>query len=84
MALLLASGDRTGVFANMIGSRPGCAYLITSWYVRFEVGKRLSAFWIVSVIAGGFSAIFAYVLSLLRGKGGLNGWSCTFSHLDSL
>ncbi|KAJ3963096.1 hypothetical protein N0V92_000075 [Colletotrichum tropicale] len=27
---------------------------------------------------GGFSAIFAYVLTLLKGKGGLNGWSWIF------
>ncbi|KAF9872479.1 hypothetical protein CkaCkLH20_09976 [Colletotrichum karsti] len=56
----------------------GCTYLITCWYTRFEVGKRLSGFWILSVITGGFSAIFAYVLTLLKGKGGLNGWSWIF------
>jgi MFS transporter, ACS family, DAL5 transporter family protein len=55
---------------------PGCTYLITCWYTRFEVGKRLSGFWILSVIFSGFSGIFAYVLALLEGKGGLNGWSC--------
>ena len=27
---------------------------------------------------GGFAAIFAYVLTLLKGKGGLNGWSWIF------
>ncbi|KXH60980.1 hypothetical protein CSAL01_10198 [Colletotrichum salicis] len=56
----------------------GCTYLITCWYTRFEVGKRLSGFWILSVLASGFSAIFAYVLTLLRGKSGLNGWSWIF------
>lgn len=30
------------------------------------------------MLTGGFSAIFAYVLTLLRGKGGLNGWSWIF------
>ncbi|KAI8262036.1 putative transporter [Colletotrichum sp. SAR11_239] len=60
------------------GFLPGCTYLITCWYTRFEVGKRLSGFWILSVITGGFSAIFAYVLTLLKGKGGLNGWSWIF------
>lgn len=58
------------------GFLPGCTYLITCWYTRFEVGRRLSGFWILSVITGGFSAIFAYVLTLLKGRGGLNGWSC--------
>jgi MFS family permease len=58
------------------GFLPGCTYLITCWYTRYETGKRLSAFWILSVIASGFAAIFAYVLTLLDGKGGLAGWRC--------
>ncbi|PNH51357.1 hypothetical protein VD0002_g4458 [Verticillium dahliae] len=60
------------------GFLPGCTYLITCWYTRFEVGKRLSGFWIMSVILSAFSAIFAYVLALLDGKGGLAGWSWIF------
>lgn len=59
-----------------IDSCIGCTYLITCWYKRYEVGKRLSAFWILSCITTGFAAIFAYVLSLLAGTAGLNGWSC--------
>ena len=31
-----------------------------------------------SILAGGFSAILAYALSLLDGKGGLGGWSWIF------
>lgn len=54
----------------------GCTYLITCWYKRYEVGKRLSAFWILSCITTGFAAIFAYVLTLMKGTAGLNGWSC--------
>lgn len=42
------------------------------------MGKRLSGFWILSVLVGGFSAIFAYVLTLLSGKANLNGWSWIF------
>jgi MFS family permease len=60
------------------GFLPGCTYLITCWYTRFEVGKRLAGFWILSVLTGGFSAIFAYVLSLLNGRAGLLGWSWIF------
>lgn len=32
----------------------------------------------MSVILSAFSAIFAYVLALLDGKGGLAGWSCEY------
>ncbi|KAL2206912.1 MFS general substrate transporter [Sarocladium strictum] len=60
------------------GFLPGCTYLITCWYTRYETGKRLSAFWILSVIASGFAAIFAYVLTLLDGKAGLAGWRWIF------
>ncbi|KAG4425578.1 hypothetical protein IFR04_001275 [Cadophora malorum] len=60
------------------GFLPGCTYLITCWYTRFEVGKRLAGFWILSVILGGFAAIFAYVLTLLKGREGLNGWQWIF------
>ncbi|KAF1812028.1 retrograde regulation protein 2 [Eremomyces bilateralis CBS 781.70] len=60
------------------GFLPGCTYLISCWYTRFEVGKRLAGFWILSVLASGFSNIFAYVLTLLKGKQGLNGWSWIF------
>ncbi|OCL01879.1 MFS general substrate transporter [Glonium stellatum] len=60
------------------GFLPGCTYLITCWYMRFEVGKRLAGFWILSVLTSGFSAIFAYILTLLKGKAGLNGWRWIF------
>ncbi|KAJ9657487.1 hypothetical protein H2198_004248, partial [Neophaeococcomyces mojaviensis] len=60
------------------GFLPGCTYLITCWYKRYEVGKRLSAFWILSILTTGFAAIFAYVLTLLKGTAGLNGWSWIF------
>ncbi|KIA75427.1 hypothetical protein HK57_00071 [Aspergillus ustus] len=65
-----------GVFEA--GFLPGCTYLITCWYTRFEVGKRLSGFWILSVLASGFAAILAYAFSLLDGQQGLGGWRWIF------
>ncbi|KAL4866305.1 hypothetical protein BDV12DRAFT_187488 [Aspergillus spectabilis] len=65
-----------GVFEA--GFLPGCTYLITCWYKRFEVGKRLSIFWIMSVLASGFSAILAYGLTQLNGKQGIEGWRWIF------
>ncbi|KAJ5163513.1 Major facilitator superfamily domain general substrate transporter [Penicillium coprophilum] len=56
----------------------GCTYLITCWYTRFEVGKRLATFWLVSVVLNAFAAIFAYALTLLDGTYGLNGWRWIF------
>ncbi|KAL2817480.1 major facilitator superfamily domain-containing protein [Aspergillus cavernicola] len=60
------------------GFLPGCTYLITCWYKRFEVGKRLATFWLMSVVLNAFAAIFAYALTLLDGTHGLNGWRWIF------
>ncbi|KAI9373442.1 major facilitator superfamily domain-containing protein [Aspergillus egyptiacus] len=60
------------------GFLPGCTYLITCWYKRFEVGKRLAAFWLMSVVLNAFAAIFAYALTLLGGTHGLSGWRYIF------
>ncbi|KAF9464979.1 major facilitator superfamily domain-containing protein [Collybia nuda] len=60
------------------GFFPALVFIITTWYKRHEVQKRLAGFYIISILAGGFSAIFAYVLSLLGGKLGLAGWSWIF------
>lgn len=63
-------------FKAGITNYTGCTYLITCWYTRFEVGKRLATFWLVSVVLNAFAAIFAYALTLLDGSYGLNGWRC--------
>ncbi|KAI6578270.1 hypothetical protein MCOR06_010714 [Pyricularia oryzae] len=60
------------------GFLPGCAYLISCWYTRYEVGKRLAAFAMISIVVGAFANVFSYALSRLAGKGGLNGWNWIF------
>ncbi|KAF8070732.1 major facilitator superfamily domain-containing protein [Lyophyllum atratum] len=60
------------------GFFPAMVFIITTWYTRHEVQKRLAAFYVVSIFTGGFSAIFAYVLSLLGGKQGIPGWAWIF------
>lgn len=57
---------------------PGCAYLISCWYPRRQVQKRLSFFYTLSILATGLSSILAYGLQLLNGKGGLRGWRWIF------
>ena len=47
-------------------------------YVRYEVQKRLAAFYLVSVFVGGFSNILAYGLMQMEGVGGLRGWQWIF------
>ncbi|KAF8911501.1 major facilitator superfamily domain-containing protein [Gymnopilus junonius] len=60
------------------GFFPALVYIITTWYTRHEVQKRLAAFYVVGIFIGGFSAILAYVLSLLHGRFGIVGWAWIF------
>lgn len=60
------------------GFFPALVFVITTWYTRHEVQKRLGAFYLVSILIGGFSPIFAYVLTLLGGKRGIPAWAWIF------
>ncbi|KAJ7018347.1 major facilitator superfamily domain-containing protein [Mycena alexandri] len=57
---------------------PGIVYIISSWYTRYEVQKRLAFFYLLSLTIAGFSPILAYVFSLLDGKRNIAGWSWIF------
>ncbi|PWN87094.1 MFS general substrate transporter [Acaromyces ingoldii] len=57
---------------------PGCAYLISCWYIRRQVQVRLSIFYVTSVAISGLSAILAYGLAQLHGRAGLSGWRWIF------
>ncbi|KAK0472550.1 high-affinity nicotinic acid transporter [Armillaria novae-zelandiae] len=65
-----------GVFEA--GFFPALVFIATTWYKRAEVQKKLAVLYMTSILAGGFSAILAYALNLLDGKGGLSGWSWIF------
>ncbi|KAH0443048.1 major facilitator superfamily transporter [Colletotrichum camelliae] len=60
------------------GFFPTCVYLLSTWYTRYEVGKRYSAFYIVVCLATAFSGILAFGFTKLEGKAGLRGWSWIF------
>lgn len=49
-------------------------YLISCWYTRWEVQKRLAAFYSINVIANGFGSILAYGCMQLSGRNGWLGW----------
>ncbi|CUS09223.1 unnamed protein product [Tuber aestivum] len=56
------------------GFFPGSIYLISSWYVRYEVQKRLAGFYLLSVFIGGFTSLLSYGLMHMNGIQGLAGW----------
>lgn len=74
--LLCLTRALLGVFEA--GFFPALVFIIQTWYKRSEVQKRLAAFYLISIVLGGFAAILAYGFQLLKGKGGLNGWQWIF------
>ncbi|CAK4032134.1 MFS general substrate transporter [Lecanosticta acicola] len=60
------------------GYYPGCIFLLSCWYLRFEVQKRFSAFYLLALLSSGFSNILAYGLSQMEGVGELRGWRWIF------
>ncbi|KAM0517668.1 hypothetical protein ACHAPE_004640 [Trichoderma viride] len=60
------------------GFFPSCVYLLSTWYTRYEVGKRYSVFYLVGCVASAFSGILAYGLMQLNGREGISGWRWIF------
>jgi hypothetical protein len=84
MASIVVGGYLWLTFLIQSGFYPGCIFLLSCWYCRFEVQKRFSGFYLLALLASGFSNILAWALSLMKGVGGLNGWRWIFimvSHL---
>ncbi|KAG6877354.1 hypothetical protein C0993_008252 [Termitomyces sp. T159_Od127] len=65
-----------GVFEA--GLLPAIVFIISTWYKRHEVQKRMASFYLSSIFIGGFSPIFGYALTLLAPRRGLNGWQWIF------
>ncbi|KAL2256406.1 hypothetical protein VTK26DRAFT_1729 [Humicola hyalothermophila] len=65
-----------GVFEA--GFFPSCVYLLSTWYTRYEIGKRNSLFYLLGSVASAFAGILAYGIMQMAGTGGLNGWSWIF------
>jgi len=60
------------------GFFPSCVYLLSTWYTRFDVGKRYSVFYILGSLASACAGILAYGLMQLNGREGLTGWRWIF------
>ncbi|KAF2848883.1 MFS general substrate transporter [Plenodomus tracheiphilus IPT5] len=56
------------------GYFPGCLYLLSCWYTKFEVAKRYSVFYFVGSIASAMSGILAYGLQQMEGVQDIRGW----------
>ncbi|KAK4495208.1 hypothetical protein PRZ48_013537 [Zasmidium cellare] len=62
------------------GLFPGAVYIIGSWYRQYETGRRISIFYMASLISSGFGPVFAYALSLISVGDGMysQGWRWIF------
>ncbi|KAF2011660.1 MFS general substrate transporter [Aaosphaeria arxii CBS 175.79] len=60
------------------GLFPGCIYLISMYYKRFELQWRMTLFFTASIIAGGFSGLLAFAIAKMAGTAGYNGWRWIF------
>ncbi|KAI5450461.1 hypothetical protein NCC49_003083 [Naganishia albida] len=60
------------------GFFPGCVFLISTWYTRWETQKRLAFFYLLSMAISGFSNIICYGFSLIKPSGPLNTWRWIF------
>jgi len=61
------------------GFFPSCVYLLSTWYTRYEVGKRYSLFYLLGCVASAFSGILAYGLMQMNGLANLSGWRWIFT-----
>ncbi|EPS42485.1 hypothetical protein H072_3603 [Dactylellina haptotyla CBS 200.50] len=60
------------------GYLPGVAYLLSTWYTRYEMGKRFASFYVIGSVATAFSGILAYGLMHMGGLGGVTSWRWIF------
>lgn len=60
------------------GFFPSSVYLLSTWYTRYEVGRRYSLFYVIGCVASAFSGILAYGLMQMNGLAGLTGWRWIF------
>ncbi|KAL4942076.1 hypothetical protein BDV06DRAFT_212119 [Aspergillus oleicola] len=60
------------------GYFPGCVYLLSSWYARYDVHKRFSIFYLIGCVASALAGILAFGLMQLDGSHGIEGWRWIF------
>jgi MFS family permease len=60
------------------GYFPSCVYLLSTWYVRYDMGRRYAVFYLLGCFASACSGILAYGLSQMEGVNGYLGWRWIF------
>ncbi|KAI1376872.1 MFS general substrate transporter [Hypoxylon crocopeplum] len=60
------------------GYFPGCAYLLSTWFTRYEMGKRYALFYLLGCVASAAAGILAFGVMQMEGLAGLGGWRWIF------
>ncbi|KIW02927.1 uncharacterized protein PV09_05973 [Verruconis gallopava] len=60
------------------GLFPGCIYLISMYYKRYELQWRVNVFFSASILAGAFGGLLAYAIANMDGTGGYGAWRWIF------
>lgn len=61
------TGSQSGFF-------PAATFLLTLWYRRYEVQKRMAVFYTAASLSGAFSGLLAYGIEHMQGIDRLGGW----------
>ncbi|KAH6693449.1 major facilitator superfamily domain-containing protein [Plectosphaerella plurivora] len=60
------------------GLFPGCVYLVSSWYARYEVQKRMAGFFLTASALSAFANILAYGIIQIANHHPWKGWRWIF------
>ncbi|KAI0200663.1 major facilitator superfamily domain-containing protein [Astrocystis sublimbata] len=60
------------------GFFPSAVYLLSTWYTRYELGRRYGLFYLIGSVTSAFSGLLAFGFIHLEGAGGLRGWRWIF------
>ncbi|OAQ60084.1 retrograde regulation protein 2 [Purpureocillium lilacinum] len=73
LRLILGFHDVTGTLL-ILRYHPGCAYLLSCWYPRYDLQKRNAVFYMIGTTLSAFSGILALGFSQLEGRGAGPQW----------
>ncbi|KAJ4350423.1 uncharacterized protein N0V89_009044 [Didymosphaeria variabile] len=60
------------------GFFPAATFLLTLWYRRYEVQRRMAVFYVAASLSGAFSGLLAFAIQKLDGYDGREGWQWIF------
>ncbi|GFZ49961.1 hypothetical protein JCM24511_07364 [Saitozyma sp. JCM 24511] len=60
------------------GFFPAAMMIVSMWYPRKEIQKRVAAFYAIGILSGSFTGLLAYAITYMDGVGNLASWRWLF------